>query len=468
MKKTYIKLASVVTSLALTVGMGISSVYAEKDYTPTVPLKTFQPAIERIVVDDNIEGGAQYAIAGTLTASNTVVEEDTGNTAVKLNNWGNLALVAKDNPIDADTIVVSFDFKTTGVSFEEAINTAGTGIDKDKRSIPAFALRAGKDLATESGFIIGGSCASISNREKQTVNGTWRVGASSAEGTATGSIVMPMDNADNNGYVNVTIILARAEVGACVKAMYVDGTDVLPDALRDAYDPKANWWDEADSEPRLKLYERMGSKVTALYFDNFLVYVPKPFGLEGAELSEDAKSATLKFNAPVGKAKVPKVTLADENGEYACESQVGTNQNELVVDFPEEININVDEKSYYLVCRNVASGTGDILEENRVLLGKDYVKDLAVTAAKSGNSVSVNFDVTPGSAISEEPEDMYVMAVLFKDNNIIGFKFDKTTGGNIGLNISGDGVSEATRVQTFMIDNPKNMRIISEVSDISF
>ena len=464
LKKICIKLASLVTSLAVTAGMGVSAVYAE-DYTPSVSLKPYQPAIDRIVVDDDLEGGSAYPIAGALTDSNRA-SEDTGNTAVKLSNWGNLALVAKDNPIESDRVVVSFDFKTTGVSFEEASN--GTTINKDKRSIPAFALRAGKDLAAESGFIIGGSCANIANAEKQTLTGTWRVGANNVEGTTTGAIVVPQDNPQNNGYVNVTVILERAEKGACVKAMYFDGTDVLTDALREGYDPKANWWEAADAEPRLKLYERMGSKVTSLYFDNFLVYVPKDFGPDSTELSSDGKSATVRFNSGVDKKNLPKVTLTDENGEYDCVCQAGASQNELLIDFPQELNL--EKSSYYLTCRNVRSGAGDIIEEQRILIQKDYVQKLEVTASKSQSSASVNFGVTPGEAGG----DVYAAAILFNGDNIIDFKLeklalDKTQATNsLTLNLSNGDIAAATRVQAFMIDSPENMRIISEVSDISF
>ncbi|MGN1092641.1 MAG: hypothetical protein ACI4RS_03200, partial [Monoglobaceae bacterium] len=326
------------------------------------------------------------------------------------------------------------------------------------------ALRGGKDLASESGFIIGGACSSISSNEKQTLTGTWRVGASSVEGTSTGTIVVPQDNPENNGYVNVTMILERENVGVRVKAMYFDGTDVLTDSLRDGYDSKTNWWEKADNEPRLKLYERMGSKSTYLYFDNFLVYVPKAFDTESTELSADSKSVTMKFNAAVDRNKLPTVTLTDENGEYDCVCQAGAELNELLVDLPHKLHL--EENSYYLTFRNIRSRAGEVIKEKKILIGKDYVQKLDMSATKTSTGAVVTFNITPGG----EEGDVYAMAILFKGNNIIDFKPLKVTLDSSGvspfkLDLSGESGS-VTRVQAFMIDSPENMRIISEVVDI--
>lgn len=461
LKKKCIKLASLAASLAVVGAMGVSAVYAAEEYTPSVPLKPYQPAIEQIVIDDNLEGNAEYPIATALTGSNSVTEEDTGNTAVKINNWNSIALIAANKPVNADSIVVSFDVKPTGADFATAA-ASGT-FDTSMRSIIAFGLRAG--CTGEKGVMLSGGSSALSDLAKETLRGAWVSGASPNKSDAV-YLTIPQNNAENNGYVNVTAVFERRDNGVYLKGLYFDGTDMMTDALREGFNAEANWW-EADSYTRLLLQNRTG-KPLYNYYDNFLVYVPQSFRMADVELASDGKSATVSFNAALDRKKLPEFTLTDEDGEYSCDCSLTSNPNEVLVSFPKELD--VEEHSYYLTYTDIVSGIGDVLAGKKILIGKDYVKKLEATAAKSQSGVSVSFDVTPGEASG----DVYAMAILFNGDSIIDFKLeklalDKSQGVNsFTLNMSDGDISAATRVQAFMIDSPKNMRIISGVSDISF
>ena len=237
MKKKCIKLASLAASLAVVGAMGVSAVYAAEEYTPSVPLKPYQPAIEQIVIDDNLEGNAEYPIATALTGSNSVTEEDTGNTAVKINNWNSIALIAANKPVNADSIVVSFDVKPTGADFATAA-ASGT-FDTSMRSIIAFGLRAG--CTGEKGVMLSGGSSALSDLAKETLRGAWVSGASPNKSDAV-YLTIPQNNAENNGYVNVTAVFERRDNGVYLKGLYFDGTDMMTDALREGFNAEANWW----------------------------------------------------------------------------------------------------------------------------------------------------------------------------------------------------------------------------------
>lgn len=460
MKKVIIKTVVSLSALVLTVvsSIGAAPVFAD-EYNQTVPLKSYQPAVKQLVVDDNLEGVTQYPIATALTASNSIVESGTGNTAFQLNNWNGVTLVAANQPIYADKLVVSFDVKATGTSFAEAVESGK--FDAAKRSPVGFGIRAGG--SGETGVMFSASGTTIADATGEKLQGWAAAGAS--PNSKGGNIIIPQNNAQNNGYVNVTAVFERKSDGVYMKNLYFDGVDTMIDSLRLGFNTVANWW-SADSYARLFLQNRSGNALYN-YYDNFLVYVPEEFAVKDTEVLSNGTGVKMSFNAALSRKNLPTFILTDENGQYECSCEVGDNDNELRVEFPTQLD--TENKSYYLEFDKAVSAAGDELAGFKIVIGKRYIYACETTVVRNGTSLTADICVTPAGISA----DVYAAVVVFTDDRIIDFKLEKVTldatqsENRFTVNLSNSEMASANRIQAFMLESPKSMRIICDVEDKS-
>lgn len=419
---------------------------------PEVEVKSFMPPIGEIIVDDTLEGTSSYPIAAALTSSNSV-SEDSGNTALMINSWNSVPLVSKDNFINSDKLVVSFDIKATGTSFADAVS--GSAFDLTKRSATHFGIRFGG--SGEDGAVLSLSSNKNPNVEKETLN-LW-VSAGKGDNTAGSEIPVVQNNAERDGYVNFTAVFEKRANGVYVTALYANGESIITDKLKTGCTAAANWW-SADGGAKVLLQNRTG-KPLYNYYDNILIYAPAKFAVTSVEPDADNMGARVVFNYAIDKTDLPNFTLTDDDGTYACKADRGANSKEIHISFDKAIDLN--EKNYYLDIDYVKASAGDILEDARIYLGKEYVGKLDASAVKSADEITVSID-----AEAKCDDEVYAVATAFSGDSIVDFKLEKVTLSTSGTNsfslsLNGEDVSNADRVQVFLIDSAENMRIVSSI-----
>lgn len=425
---------------------------ADGEYETEVEVKSFMPPIGEIIVDDTLEGTSSYPIAAALTSSNSV-SEDSGNTALMINSWNSVPLVSKDNFINSDKLVVSFDIKATGTSFADAVS--GSAFDLTKRSATHFGIRFGG--SGEDGAVLSLSSNKNPNVEKETLN-LW-VSAGKGDNTAGSEIPVVQNNAERDGYVNFTAVFEKRANGVYVTALYANGESIITDKLKTGCTAAANWW-SADGGAKVLLQNRTG-KPLYNYYDNILIYAPAKFAVTSVEPDADNMGARVVFNYAIDKTDLPNFTLTDDDGTYACKADRGANSKEIHISFDKAIDLN--EKNYYLDIDYVKASAGDILEDARIYLGKEYVGKLDASAVKSADEITVSID-----AEAKCDDEVYAVATAFSGDSIVDFKLEKVTLSTSGTNsfslsLNGEDVSNADRVQVFLIDSAENMRIVSSI-----
>ena len=422
------------------------------EYETEVEVKSFMPPIGEIIVDDTLEGTSSYPIAAALTSSNSV-SEDSGNTALMINSWNSVPLVSKDNFINSDKLVVSFDIKATGTSFADAVS--GSTFDLTKRSATHFGIRFGG--SGEDGAVLSFSSNKNPKVEKETLN-MW-VASGKAPNSQGSEIPVVQNNTEKDGYVNFTSIYEKRATGVYLTALYVDGENIITEKLKTGYTAAANWW-SADGAAKVLLQNRTG-KPLYNYYDNILIYAPEKFAVTSVEPDADNMGARVVFNYAIDKTDLPNFTLTDDAGTYACKADRGANSKEIHISFDKAIDLN--EKNYYLDIDYVKASAGDILEDARLYLGKEYVGKLDASAVKSADEITVSID-----AEAKCDDEVYAVATAFSGDSIVDFKLEKVTlsasGTNsFSLSLNGGDVSNADRVQVFLIDSAENMRIVSSI-----
>lgn len=425
---------------------------ADGEYETEVELQPFMPPIGEIIVDDTLEGTSSYPMAAALTSSNSVIE-DSGNTALMINSWNSVPLVSKDNFINSDKLVVSFDMKATGTSFADAVS--GSAFDLTKRSATHFGIRFGG--SGEDGAVLSLSSNKNPNVEKETLN-LW-VSAGKGGNTAGSEIPVVQNNAERDGYVNFTAVFEKRANGVYVTALYANGESIITDKLKTGCTAAANWW-SADGGAKVLLQNRTG-KPLYNYYDNILIYAPAKFAVTSVEPDADNMGARVVFNYAIDKTNLPNFTLTDDDGAYACKADRGANSKEIHISFDKAIDLN--EKNYYLDIDYVKASAGDILEDARIYLGKEYVGKLDASAVKSADEITVSID-----AEAKCDDEVYAVATAFSGDSIVDFKLEKVTLSTSGTNsfslsLNGEDVSNADRVQVFLIDSAENMRIVSSI-----
>lgn len=456
--RTFKKLLCAVFAASLVASPCTNFVFAEGEYVQQVELKSFMPPVGKIIVDDNFEGNSEYPIAVALNSSNSV-EEENGNKAVKLNSWNSIALVASDNYIDSDKIVVSFDAKATGTSFAEAVN--GDTFDITKRSALHFGIRAGGK--SEDGTLFASSGATKPDLIKETLSG-WQA-AGKSPNSKTSEIAFVQNNDENNGYVNITMMFERRENGVYMTALYINEKNEITANLKLGFAQSANWWSN-DGAAKVLLQNRTG-KTLYNYYDNILVYVPAPFDTNSFEIDDDGKGAKIIFNSDVDKSELPEFTLTDEKGTYECAADKGADANEIHVTFP--VSVDIENKSYYLEFNKASSAFGQKTENVRLLLGKEYAGEISASASKDASGISVDIAV-PAKADG----DVNAVVTAFSGDSIVDFKVEKITldtssGENyFNVTLNGEEALKADKIQVFLIDGTENMHIISNVETPSF
>ncbi|MCI5970263.1 MAG: hypothetical protein MRZ29_03815 [Oscillospiraceae bacterium] len=456
--RTFKKLLCAVFAASLVASPCTNFVFAEGEYVQQVELKSFMPPVGKIIVDDNFEGNSEYPIAVALNSSNSV-EEENGNKAVKLNSWNSIALVASDNYIDSDKIVVSFDAKATGTSFAEAVN--GDKFDLTKRSALHFGIRAGGK--GEDGTLFASSGATKPDLIKETLSG-WQA-AGKSPNSKTSEIAFVQNNDENNGYVNITMMFERRENGVYMTALYINEKNEITANLKLGFAQSANWWSN-DGAAKVLLQNRTG-KTLYNYYDNILVYVPAPFDTNSFEIDDDGKGAKIIFNSDVDKSELPEFTLTDEKGTYECTADKGADAKEIHVTFP--VSVDIENKSYYLEFNKASSAFGQKTENVRLLLGKEYAGEISASASKDASGISVDIAV-PAKADG----DVNAVVTAFSGDSIVDFKVEKITldtssGENyFNVTLNGEEALQADKIQVFLIDGTENMHIISNVETPSF
>ena len=425
---------------------------ADGEYQTEVELKEFMPPIGEIITDDTLEGTSEYPVSAALGASNSVTEEN-GNTAIMLNNWNSIQLVSKDRIINSDKLVVSFDVKATGTSFADAVSDST--FDITKRSAPHFGLRLG--ASGENGTVLALSSVKNPNVEKETLN-MW-IAAGKSPNSQGSEIPVVQNNSEKDGYVNFTAIFEKKAAGVYLSALYADGENIITEKLKTGFSAAANWWSD-DGFAKVLLQNRTG-KTLYNYYDNILIYTPAEFKITSVEPDSDNMGAKVAFNYNVDRTEMPNFTLTDEDGSYKCTAEKGAANNEIHVMFEKAIDLNA--KNYYLDVDCVKSSAGDEIENARIYLGKEYVENFAVSAAKDTEKITVSIDT-----VSKCDEDVYAVAAAFSGDSIVDFKVEKVTlstsdANNFEITLDGEDAKNADRVQVFLIDNTENMRIVSNI-----
>ena len=419
-----------------------------------------------VYVDDNLEGGSLYPISASLNSSNSVIEEETGNTAVKLNSWNSIVAMSADKLIDADKIVVSFGIKPGGVDFAEAI--ASGAFDKTIRSFIAYGIYAGGSGETGQLGQYGGS--TLFNAADETLHG-WMSWGSGAD------IVVPQTNSENDGYVKVVAVYERVmdeETGGYkvyMRSLSFNGKEVLTtggkeaiaSALKAAYSEAANWWSDTDNAT-IKIQNRTGTTLYN-YYDNFLVYVPEDFKIKGMEYSDDNMSAKAQLTLGAQINDELQVSLISEDGTSQCNVETGENRKELVLNFPNAIDI--ENQSYYISIDGLKALNGETKEKERYLISKKSADVTDVYAQKSETGVDGQFCVN-----AVEDKTVYAVMSVWNENSCMDFTVREvelnSAAGEVPveINVQVDNPQEAKKVQMFFVDSVENMRIVSDVKEL--
>ncbi|UKI35738.1 MAG: hypothetical protein L6V93_16995 [Clostridiales bacterium] len=187
-------------------------------------------------------------------------------------------------------------------------------------------------------------------------------------------------------------------------ALYANGESIITDKLKTGCTAAANWW-SADGGAKVLLQNRTG-KPLYNYYDNILIYAPAKFAVTSVEPDADNMGARVVFNYAIDKTNLPNFTLTDDDGAYACKADRGANSKEIHISFDKAIDLN--EKNYYLDIDYVKASAGDILEDARIYLGKEYVGKLDASAVKSADEITVSID-----AEAKCDDEVYAVATAF-------------------------------------------------------
>lgn len=444
------------TSLTAALLISHTGVFASEE--TNIPIEDYMYDAKTVYVDDDLEGGSMYPISTALNASNSATEEDINNTAVKLNSWSYVSLVPAGSLIDGDKLVVSFGIKPTGASFSEAV--ASGAFDKSLRSFIAFGIYAGGTGETGKLGLYSGTALDSSANESLKGWITWGSGT---------NISVPQTNDENNGYVKAVAVYERVKnegsdtYSVYMRNLYFNGKDVLTDALRGGSNANANWWSDA-SNVTLKIQNRTGSGTPDTYYDNFLVYVPEDFKIKDMEYADDNMSAKLKLTLGAELGKDASVNLISENGTDLCDIATGDNRKELLLNFPEALDL--ENQSYYISIDGIKSLSGDTLDGAKYLVSQRSAEVTSVSASKSETEITGEFYVN-----AFEDKTVYAVMSVWNENSCMDFKvqavnLDSSAGEvPVEVKIESESTKDATKVQMFFVDSIENMKIISEVSE---
>lgn len=436
------------------------------DQLTDVPIDDYMYDAKTVYVDDNLEGGSQYPISAALTGSNSVTEEETGNTAVKLNGWNSVVVMSPEKLIDADKIVLSFGMKPSGADFSEAI--AGGTFDKSKRSFIAYGIYAGG--SGETGRLGPYSGTTVNSAADETLQGwiTWGNGT---------TIVVPQTNSENDGYVKLAAVYERVKDEASdsykvyMRSLSFNGKEVLTpegkeaitNVLKAACSDVANWWSDT-ANATIKVQNRTGAGTPDNYYDNFLVYVPEDFKIKSMEYGDDNMSARAQLTLGV-QADGLQVDLISEDGTSQCGVATGENRKELVLDFPKELDL--ENQSYYISIDGLKALNGETKEKERYLVSRKSADVADIYAEKSETGVTGKLYVN-----AVENKTVYAVMSVWNENSCMDFKvseveLDPAEGEvPIEITVEPDNPEEAKKVQMFLVDSVESMRIVSDVKEM--
>lgn len=461
MKTIFKKIIS--TSLGAAVLLSQSCAFASQ--LTDVPIYDYMYDAKRVYVDDNLEGDSLFPISTALTSSNSITEE-TGNSAVKLNQWNSVVVMSPQKLIDADKIVVSFGVKPSGVDFADSI--ASGSFDKTKRSFIAYGIYSGGTGETGKLGPYGGTA--LNSASEETLQGwiTWGKGT---------TIVVPQTNRENDGYVNVVAVYERVKENdsdaykVYMRSLSFNGKEVLtPEGeeaitkvLKSACSEVANWWSDA-ANATVKVQNRTGIPLYN-YYDNFLVYVPEDFKIKNVERADDNMSA--RVNLTLG-AKIDdelQVNLISEDATSKCDVETGENKKELVLNFPNALDI--ENQSYYISIDGLKALNGETKKNERYLISNKSANVANVYAEKTETGVMGRFNV---SAV--ENKTVYAVMSVWNENSCMDFKVNEVALNpaagevSVDINVELDNKDDAKKVQMFFVDDVKSMRIVSDVQEI--
>ena len=453
------------TSLGAAVLLSQSGVLAEQ-FTD-VSIDDYMYDAKEVYVDDNLEGGSLYPISTALTGSNSVTEEETGNTAVKLNSWNSVVVMSAEKLIDADKIVVSFGMKPSGASFADAI--AGGSFDKSKRAFIAYGIYAGG--SGETGRLGPYSGTTVNSAADETLQGwiTWGNGT---------TIVVPQTNSEDDGYVKFVAVYERVkdEDSDSYKVymrslsfngkevLTTDGKEAITNVLKSAYSDAANWWSDT-ANATIKVQNRTGAGTLDNYYDNFLVYVPEDFKIKNIEYNDDNMSAKAQLTVGAQLEDGLQVDLISEDGTTQCGVDTGENRKELLFTFPEELDL--ENKSYYLSIDGLKALNGETKEKERYLVSRKSADVTDAYAEKTETGVTGIFNVN-----AVENKTVYAVMSVWNENSCMDFKVSEVelnpADGEVPveINVELDNPEEAKKVQMFFVDSVESMRIVSDVKEM--
>lgn len=433
-----------------------------------VPIDDYMYDAKTVYVDDNLEGGSLYPISAALNSSNSVTEEETGNTAVKLNGWNSVVLMSPQQLIDGDKIVVSFGVKPSGADFAEAI-ASGT-FDKTLRAFIAYGIYAGGTGETGAlGFYSG---TTLNSASEETLQGWMSWGGKGA------TIVVPQTNRENDGYVKVVAVYERVKnedsdgYKVYMRSLSFNGKEVLTEGgeeaiakvLKSAYSEKANWWSDTANNT-IKIQSRTGAGTLDNYYDNFLVYVPEDFKIKNMEYSDDNMSARAQLTIGAKLDDELQVNLISEDGESKCSVEAGENRKELVLNFPNALD--VENRSYYISIDGLKALTGETKENERYLISRKSANVANVYAEKSETGITGRFYVN-----AVENKTVYAVMSVWNENSCMDFKVREVElnpdAGEVPveINVELDNKEEAKKVQMFFVDSVESMKLVSDVREM--
>lgn len=453
------------TSLGAAALLSQTGVFAEQ--LTDVPIDDYMYDAKTVYVDDNLEGGSLHPISTALTGSNSVTEEETGNTAVKLNSWNSVVVMSAEKLIDADKIVVSFGMKPSGASFADAVT--GGSFDKGKRAFIAYGIYSGG--SGETGKLGPYSGTTVTSVADETLQGwiTWGSGT---------TIVVPQTNPENDGYVKLVAVYERVmdEDSGNYKVYMrslsfngkevrtTDGKEAITNVLKSAYSDAANWWSDT-ANATIKVQNRTGAGTFDNYYDNFLVYVPEDFKIKNMEYSDDNMSAKAQLTLGAQVGDDLQIDLISENGASQCGVETGENRKELVLSFPEELDL--ENQSYYISIDGLKALNGETIDNERYLISRKSADVADVKAEKTETGVAGVFNVN-----AVENKKVYAVMSVWNENSCMDFKVSEVelnpADGEVPveINVELDNPEEAKKVQMFFVDSVESMRIVSDVKEM--
>lgn len=441
--------------MALCIVMTFSYLVVFADIQTSVAIDDCMYDAREVYVDDNVEENRNKPISTTLTSSNTVTEED-GNNAVKLNGWNALTLIPAGTFIDSDRVAVSFSVKPSGVSFADAVS--GGEFDKTQRSFVAFGIYSGGSGETgKLGVYSGTKVSSVDNSLSGWL--TWGSGA---------TVNVPQTNDDNNGYVKVAALYERVADDATgaysvyMRSLTFNGKEILTDKLKQGTNASANWWSD-DSNGTFRVQNRTGAGTLDNYYDDFLVYAPEDFKIKNVTLNTDGCGLKADFTCGVNISDDADVKLLSADGINECSITVGDSKKEASIDFDKKIDLK--NESYYITTDGISAFDGSAIKDGRFLLSERPVEVKSMSAVKTADGID-------GTFVLEALEDKTVCAVVsaWRGDECLDFTVSEitldTSSGEVPCTVSLNSAEAAgaDRVQMFLTNSIKDMKIISDVT----